>query len=190
MICCYVYDGMADFEITLLMHRLKNTGKRQCVYISEDTKPIQAQSGLTFVPDQTIASVDMSEIEALIIPGGPINNTQNSICNLVTRLAEKGTLVAAICFAPQFLGRAGILNQYTYTTSCSEDKIKQLQVEDPFNREQYRHQRVVIDRNVITAQGFAFVDFAMAVCNYLGIYEGNEERFHQELERVKSNELV
>ncbi len=35
MILCYIYDGMADFEITLILHRLKNTGRRQIVTISE-----------------------------------------------------------------------------------------------------------------------------------------------------------
>ncbi len=97
-------------------------------------------------------------------------------------------LVSAICFAPQFLGRAGILTDYKFTTSCSEEKIKNLGVENPFNWNNYINKRTVVDRNVITAQGFAFVDFAIEVCTYLNIYE-DKEQLRQQLLRVKTNDM-
>lgn len=169
-ILCYIYEGMADFEISLLLHRLKNKGQREIISVSEAAQPLMAQSGLTFVADRLITEIEsLEDIEALIIPGGPIDNGQNEICPLVRAMVEKGRLVAAICFAPQFLGRAGVLEHYRYTTSCSEQKIEQLGCEDPFNRENYVLQRTVVDRNVITAQGYAFVDFAAEVCRYLKV---------------------
>ena len=184
-ILCYIYDGMADFEISLLLHRLRNTGKREIVSISENTELLRAQSGLCYKADKTIADIhDIAEFDAIIIPGGPINNEQNAICDIALKLIKADKLVAAICFAPQFLGRAGILDDYKYTTSCSEDKIKQLCCADPFNRRNYLLQRVVEDRNLITAQGYAFVDFAMKVCDYLHIFE-NEQQRHEQLGRVK-----
>ena len=83
MILCYIYENMADFEITLLLHRLRNTGKKTCVYISDSFNLIKAQSGLTYMADKTINDIkDISDVEALIIPGGPINNQQNGICSL------------------------------------------------------------------------------------------------------------
>ena len=99
-------------------------------------------------------------------------------------MTDKNKLVAAICFAPQFLGRAGILKQYKYTTSCSEQKIESLGCEDPFYRPNYVETRCIRDRNLITAKGYAFVDFAMEVCDTLGIFENPEQRYEQ-LERVK-----
>lgn len=189
MIYCYIYENMADFEITLLLHRLKNTGKKECIYISETTNPIKSQTGLTYIPDKAISSIkDISNIEALIIPGGPINNNMNSICELIKEVITNNKLVAAICFAPQFLGRAGILNDYKYTTSCSKEKIKELQVDDPFNWDNYLHQRIVADRNLITAQGFAFVDFAIEVCKYLRIYT-SDLQLEQQLLRIKTNHM-
>lgn len=184
-ILCYIYEGMADFEITLLLHRLRGTGKREVVIISENTEPLLAQSGLTYLPEKKIEEIsDIDEYEALIIPGGPINNEQNAICRIIREMAAKGKLVAAICFAPQFLGRAGLLEEYAYTTSCSEEKIRQLGVKDPMPRENYREERVIRDRNVITAKGYAFVDFAMAVCDYLDIFEDEKMRYEQ-LGRIK-----
>lgn len=189
MILCYIYENMADFEITLLLHRLRNTGKKTCVYISDSFNLIKAQSGLTYMTDKTINDIkDISDVEALIIPGGPINNQQNGICSLVQELIKQNKLVAAICFAPQFLGRAGILTQYKFTTSCSAEKIVQLGVNDPFCWENYLNQRTVVDRNVITAQGFAFVDFAVEVCKYLHIFE-SELQLEQQLLRLKADTM-
>lgn len=170
-VLCYIYEEMADFEISLVLHRLRNAGNKEIVSISEKTLPIKAQSGLTYIPDMEIAAIkNIDDVEALIIPGGPINNEQNAICSLAVDIASQDKLLAAICFAPQFLGRAGILDKYQYTTSCSIEKIKQLGCEDPFNWNNYINQRTVIDRNVITAQGHAFVDFAVEVCKYLNVF--------------------
>lgn len=184
-ILCYIYDGMADFEISLLLHRLRNTGKKEIVAISEDLSMLTAQSGLHYTADKKIeAVVDFKDVEALVIPGGPINNSQNAICDIICEMINKNKLVAAICFAPQFLGRAGILSRFSYTTSCSVEKIQQLGCEDPFDRSTYINQRCVVDRNLITAQGYAFVDFAEAVCDYLQIFEGDMQKYEQ-LGRIK-----
>lgn len=185
MILCYIYEEMADFEITLLLHRLKNTGKKQIISIASTKECVLAQSGLYIKPDKLISEIiDITEVEALIIPGGPVNNDQNDICDLVKRMVQTNKLVAAICFAPQFLGRAGILENYKFTTSCSEDKIKQLGIKDPYYRPNYKEARVVEDRNIITAQGYAFIDFTMAVCVYLDIFE-SEQQLQEQLGRMK-----
>ena len=184
-ILCYIYENMADFEITLLLHRLCKTGKRDITFISEKTSPLKSETGLTYLPDARILDIaDPTCYEALIIPGGPINPEQNSICETAARMIDAGRLVAAICFAPQFLGRAGILDHYQYTTSCSPEKIKQLGVPDPYPRQNFVTARCVTDRNLITAQGYAFVDFAISVCDYLHIFENDIQRYEQ-LERVK-----
>lgn len=184
IILCYIYDGMADFEITLILHRLNNTGNRRIVSISEQTDVIQGQSGLRFMPMKKISEItDLSNVEALIIPGGPINNEQNAICEMIQRLVEEGKLVAAICFAPQFLGRAGILENYRFTTSCTRKKVAELGLEDPFNWSNYVEERAVRDRNVITAKGYALVDFALLIVEYLDIYSSDEQKYEQ-IERV------
>lgn len=178
MILCYIYDTMADFEVSFLLHRLTNQGLRQVVTVAKTLDPVTSQSGVQFLPHRTIDSVtDTSEVEALLIPGGPVNNDRNEICDLARRLVDEGKLVGAICFGPQFLGRAGILDRYTFTTSCSPEKVKSFGTWDPYNWNHYVSARVHRDRNLITAQGYAFVDFAEAVCDYLHIFKTPEERY-------------
>lgn len=184
-ILCYIYDGTADFEISLLLHRLRNTGNMEIISISENLDILTAQSGLKYIADKTIDELDcLDKFEALIIPGGPINNNQNSICKIALEMISLNKLVAAICFAPQFLGRIGILDNFKYTTSCSEEKIKSLGVKDPFNRFNYIESRTVICKNLITAKGYAFVDFSIAVCDYLNIFESDAQKYDQ-LGRIK-----
>lgn len=184
-ILCYVYDQMADFEVTLLLHRLRNPGGREIVAIADRPEPVTAQSGLRYLPDCTIEEVGpLEQVEALILPGGPINNEQNAVCPLARQLLEQGRLVGAICFAPQFLGRAGVLQSYRYTTSCSPEKIAQQGCADPFCWENFLPRRTVTDRNLITAQGYAFVDFAREVCRYLHIYADPAQE-QEQLGRIK-----
>lgn len=185
-ILCYIYEDMADFEVSLLLHRLRNAGCRRVLAISEDAAPVTAQSGLRYWPDLRIQDAP-TDAEALIIPGGPIRNDQNAILPLCQAMAAQGKLVAAICFGPQFLGRAGLLRGRSYTTSCSPEKIRELGVADPFPRESYRPARVVQDGNLITAQGYAFVDFAAAVCRYLHVFSSPEQEYDQ-LGRVKESD--
>jgi len=179
-VLCYIYEGMADYEISLLLHYLKNIGKREIVTVSEKKKILTGQTGLHFMADVCIDEMNqpnaLEEYEVLVIPGGPINNEQNGICDIVREMTERGKLVAAICFGPQFLARAGVLDEHAYTTSCTEEMIAELGCKDPFSREKWRNARCIVDKNVITAQGHAFVDFAEAVCNYLDIFEHPEQR--------------
>lgn len=169
-ILCYIYEQMADFEVVLLLHKLKNIGKYEIVSVSEDLNLLTAQSGLHYRADMKIEDIaDVSEYDALVIPGGPINNEQNAICPIAIQMEEAGKLIGAICFGPQFLGRAGILDRHKFTTSCGAKWLAKHGIPDPYPRENCIWQDLVSDRNLITAQGGAFVEFAQEMCKYLGV---------------------
>ena len=175
-ILCYVSDEMADFEITLTFQFLKAKGNREIVPVGYGVSPVVGQTGLTFLPQQTLyQAIDLPEVEALIIPGGPIRPQHEELTRLIQKLDAEKKLLAAICFGPQYLGRAGVLDEHRFTTSCSENTIKSLQVPDPYPRRNYVEERVVRDANVITAKGSAFVDFAFAIADYLHVFAGRED---------------
>jgi putative intracellular protease/amidase len=172
-ILCFVSNDMADFEITLVFHKLKTIGNKEIITVGYDVAPVVSESGLTYLPDRNVAqALDLPEVEGLIIPGGPIRSQRRELTELVLKLHDEKKLLAAICNGPQYLARAGILDHRRYTTSCSADTIKSLQVPDPFPRHNYVDERVVRDGHVITAKGRAFVDFAFAIFEYLDIYSG------------------
>ena len=179
-VLCFISDGMADFEVTLIFHKVKTIGHREIITVGYDLSPIVSESGLTYIPNQTLVqAMDLPSIQALIIPGGPIRSQRDELTELILKLYEEKKLLAAICNGPQYLGRAGILDNHRYTTSCSEAAIKALGVSDPFPRDNYVNKRVVQDEHIITAKGRAFVDFSFSVFDYLAIYAGREDEQEQ-----------
>jgi putative intracellular protease/amidase len=174
-ILCFFSETMADFEITLLFHKINTAGNHEIITIGYDTRPIVSESGLTYLPDQPISkALGTADIEALIIPGGPICPQRDELTHLIQLLDQKKKLLAAICNGPQYLGRAGILDRHPFTTSNAQDKIKSLNVADPFPWENYVDERVVQDQHIITAKGRAFVDFSFAVFDYLDIFKNKK----------------
>lgn len=175
-VLCFVSDEMADFEVTLAFQLLKASGGREIVSVGYDRSPVTGQSGFTYLPQATLRqAVDMPDVEALIIPGGPIRAQRQDLTELIQKIDAEKKLLAAICFGPQYLGRAGILDRHCFTTSCSEETIKSLQAPDPFPRKNYVEERVVRDEHVITSKGGAFVDFAFAVSDYLNVFAGKSD---------------
>jgi putative intracellular protease/amidase len=177
-VLCFVSEEMADFEITLAFHFLKAKGNREIVPVGYNLTPVVSQAGFSYLPKQTLVqAMDLAGVEALIIPGGPIRPQRDELTELIQKLDQEKKLLAAICFGPQYLGRAGILDHHRFTTSCSVETIQSLQVRDPYPRYNYIEERVVRDENVITAKGSAFVDFAFAISDYLDIFSGkNDEK--------------
>lgn len=175
-ILCFIYEEMAEFEVTFAFHRLKTVGKREIIPIGYEAKPLVSQSGFTYMPAATVKeAMEFEDVEALIIPGGPICEQKAELTELIQQLYKENKLIAAICNGPQFLGRAGILDHHRYTTSCSEDSIKKSGVADPFPRCNFVRNRVVRDRNIITATGRAFIDFSFEVLDWLHVFENREE---------------
>lgn len=187
-VLCFVSNDMADFEVTLAFQFLKAIGNREIVTVGYDLSPVVSQSGFTYLPACTVEQgMDLAEVEAMILPGGPIRPQRESLTELILQTHRQNRLVAAICFGPQYLGRAGILDHHRYTTSCSAETIRSLGVADPFPRSNYVEARVVQDRQVITAKGGAFVDFAFAVGDALDVFAGKgaerERLFNEMLNR-------
>lgn len=175
-VLCFLYQDMAEFEVTFLFHRLKTLGMKEIISIGYEREPVTSQSGFVFIPNFTVKEAfQFEDVEALIIPGGPITPSSTELTGLLQKLDREGKLLAAICNGPQFLGRAGILDHHQFTTSCSAEHIRSLGVTDPFPRGNYHNQRIVRDENVITATGRAFIDFSFAVFAWLNIFKTGEE---------------
>lgn len=72
-----------------------------------------------------------------------------------------------------------MLHNVKYTTPVIEWSEKHIEVfgeKDPFPRENFISERVVRDSNIITAQGAAFVDFAIEICDWFNLFEDQEDR--------------
>jgi putative intracellular protease/amidase len=184
-VLCFISADMADFEVTLALQILKNIGQRAVIPVGYDLTPVVSQSGFTHLPQLSLEqAMELKDVEALIIPGGPIRPQGAELTRLLQQLDRERKLLAAICFGPQYLGRAGVLDIRRFTTSCAEETIHSLGVSDPYPRQNYVEARMVRDGHVITAKGSAFVDFAFAIADCLGVYvdkPGEMEAFYADI---------
>lgn len=179
-IVCFVTEKYADFEVVLTLHLLRDVGKREIVTVGYSHDPVISLSGVKTVPDCTLEEAALfDDIEAFIMPGGPIRERDERLVSFIRMLDGRQALLAAICFGPQYLARSGVLDTRRYTTSCTPLHIKKKGIDDPFPRANFISERVAKDGNVITAQGHAFVDFAFAVLETVGYDRKDQKALEQ-----------
>lgn len=176
----FIYEQMADFEVTFLTHLLGADAGKEIIPISNDDKCIRSKSGLVYQALMFVKDVTLSDdIEGLIIPGGWNGEVRNELVALIQALHNQNKLLAAICAGPRFLAKAGVLEHLNYTTSITnwtqmhKDTFNE---EDPFPRAHFLDQRLVVDQHIITAKGIAFIDFAIAVCDWFKLFESVEDK--------------
>lgn len=156
----FVYDGAVFFEIVLLSYFLNL--RQEVVYFSIDGKNIKTFEGFEVVPTVKLEDIDVNEINSLIITGGQtdfITNDKNVSCELyglIEELYNKDVLVASIC------GGINIVKNCKF-------------FEDVNNILVDTSKDLVVDKNLITANPNAYVDFAIEVAKYLGIFNDEDD---------------
>lgn len=175
----FIYDDMADFEITFVTHMLGADLGMEIVPISYEDKLIRSKSGVIYKPSKLVKDVLKEEAEGLIIPGGWNGEIRSELIELIQSINSRGKLLGAICAGPRFLAKAGVLDNVKYTTSIvnwTETHEKNYMEEDPFARQNFILDRVIRDGNIITAQGNAFIDFAIEIVDWFGGFEDEEDK--------------
>lgn len=179
-ILVFLYDGMADFEITYATHLLGHELSKQIVPCAYDNKPIKSKGGMIYLPEITVEEAASKDYVGLLIPGGWNPVVKDELLSLINEFFNSDKLLAAICAAPRFLAKAGVLSKVKYTTSIVEWNQARREAfdneDDPFPRENFIDTRVVRDKNVITSKGISFVDFAVEVADYFGQFRNEAEK--------------
>lgn len=127
---------------------------------------ITSSHNVKIIADKKINEVNnILDYDAIVIPGGIPGSTllrdNKKIIEFYQTMYNSGKLVAAICAAPIVLSAAGITNDKEVTSYPGFDK--------EINYKNYNSDKaVVIDKNVITAQGPAVaILFGYEIVNYL-----------------------
>ncbi|MDB2439349.1 type 1 glutamine amidotransferase [Hellea sp.] len=119
---------------------------------SFDTDSISAgeSDSRKITPDMTFEDVDVSDYDAVVIPGGVVNpdklRTSKTAVNIVRDFAKDGKVIAAICHAPWMLAEADILRDREATSYAS---IKT----DMINAgASWKDEAVVVSNGIITSR--------------------------------------
>ena len=91
---------------------------------------------------------------------------------LVGDCLQKGKILGGICDASAFLGTIGVLNDVIHTSNDLTD-LKQWAGDHYTGETKYLHKQAVWDKNIITANGTAPMEFAKEILFALNV--ANEE---------------
>ena len=126
--------------------------------------------------DQVIKDVDIDSIDLLVIPGGEpaplVNNLE--LKSFVENLVAKNKKVAGICGGAGLLAGLGVLKGKK-CTGLSSGKNPNIPSYQYFSESTFLDDYVVVDGNVITAQGQAYVEFAFELARQMGLSENEED---------------
>lgn len=176
-ILCFEYESMADFETALAWYMLGCEAEKEMVNIGYEKAPIKAASKIQYLPEMTVKeAINLDDVDALIIPGGFERECREELIELIRKLHKDKKLICAICAAPEFLAKAGILDSHLYTTTLDEDYFKEEGIEDCFPRQNYLEEKLVRHENVITAKDTSFVDFTIEIMDYFNMFDDVKEK--------------
>jgi cyclohexyl-isocyanide hydratase len=137
-----------------LLHRVPDSAMH---VVWKDTAPVASACGLRLLPTTTLA--DCPPLDVLLVPGGAGTGdliADPTVLDWVATQGRRARFVTAVCTGSLVLGAAGLLDGYEATTHWAYMDILPI-----FGARPVR-QRVVVDRNRITAGGVtAGIDFGL-----------------------------
>ncbi|MCM1137988.1 MAG: DJ-1/PfpI family protein [Duncaniella sp.] len=163
----FLADGFEETEALGTVDLLRRAGVKVSMVSINDTVAVKGAHDIEVAADIILDQEDMTDAEMLILPGGmpgASNLAANAkVCELLVAQHENGGKIAAICAAPAVvLAPLGIIDGYDAT--CYPGFEEQLTAGGAY----VKHQRVAVDRNVITANGPSSVfPFALSIIEAL-----------------------
>lgn len=148
-----VADGFEQSEMTSPRDALTRAGALVEIVSPQDRQVRGWQHtewGDTFAVDRALAAVDVTDYDALVLPGGQMNpdllRVHAKAVQLIRDFHEAGKPIAAICHAPWLLVEAGLVNGLRLTSypSVRTDVVNA--------GGQWQDAEVVEDRGIITSR--------------------------------------
>lgn len=163
-----LYPDFSLQEITCLTLALALWFGETIDFLASECKPYRSEEGLQTVPTKSIAEAKITDYACVILPGtiNPLPALYDERLIAFLKSGEGTDVVfAAISSAPLLLAKAGALKGRKFTAGFF------MQMADVFpfvEKENFVHEGVVCDGNVITGIGMFFREFAQAVLQRFG----------------------
>jgi 4-methyl-5(b-hydroxyethyl)-thiazole monophosphate biosynthesis len=172
-----VYPTFSEFEISIATAILKT--HFDIITASDSLSPVIGESSIRVLPHNTFEEIEIEigEYVGIIIPGGDLYYIKDSdaLFRLVEEFYTQDKIVAAICSGAYALARAGVLKDNLYTVTLSKDQRDFLGC---FNEENFTYENIVKSKNIITAQGHAFVEFGLEIAKRLNVFKEEYREFY------------
>lgn len=166
-----ILQQYADWEAAYISSAVSmlGQGKYEIKTVSLSKDAVLSIGGFKVLPDYDVTSVP-DDYEALILIGGMTWRSENTqqIKKLARDCFEKGKIIGGICDASAFLGTAGVLNNVVHTGNDLND-LKQWAGSAYTGEAKYIAKQAIRDKNVITANGTAPMEFAKEILSALNV---------------------
>ena len=165
-VALFIENGSEELELIAPLDVMRRANLEVDVISANNEDFITSAHNVKIMADKKIEEVNnILDYDAIVIPGGMPGSTllrdNKKIIEFYQTMYNSGKLVAAICAAPIVLSAAGITDDKEVTSYPGFDK--------EINCKTYNSEKaVVVDKNVITAQGPAVaILFGYEIVNYL-----------------------
>jgi putative intracellular protease/amidase len=184
------YDGFAEFEVVLaglILHH-----QHDVIAVALEDREYRSGENQRFCVDQIIRDIDVDSIDLLIIPGeDPVLLIENrELRGFVEDLVAKNKKIGGICGGASVLAGFGVLKGKKCTGMTSgvkpSDRPNVNTEYEYYSESIVSDEHVVVDGNIITAQGQAYVEFAVELARQMGIYEHEGEDYDVDLNWLKN----
>ncbi|MFW6120126.1 MAG: DJ-1/PfpI family protein [Petrotogales bacterium] len=173
----FIYNEMVDYEFSLAADLIGFSEEFEVFMVSYEKSPVKSKSGIVYQPTYGLDEIlEIDNIDGIVITGGWKRKKDERLTAFLEKLNKEEKLIAAICAGPEFLTDTNILKSHNYTSSLPHEEYVNNNEEDPFPREKFIDEFVVRDRNLITAKGEAFIDFAIEIADWLGVFENFDKK--------------
>lgn len=168
-----LYPNFSLQEITCLTSALTVWFGEKIDFIASENKSYYSEEGMCVIPSKTIREVNITDYDCVILPGTinplPALYDENLI-NFLKSGVNTNVVYAAISSAPLLLAKAGVLHGKKFTAGFF---MQMTEVYSFIEKENFTHQGIVCEGNVITGIGMFFREFAEAVLQRFGYDIGN-----------------
>ena len=181
-VLCIIYPNFSLYEITTLTSTLALSFDVTIDYVASEHSIVISEDGLPCLPTKTLDQICIEEYSCIILPGmvniGPALQDEK-LASFLRELGEQDILITAISSAPILLAKAGLLNDTKFTGGIWQNFFDYFEF---LPRENFKAKAVLQDKNIITAIGFAHLEFARKVIFSLGLAENTDNYFKEQNE--------
>ena len=181
-VLCVIYPNFSLYEIATLTSTLALSFDITIDYVASNHSMIVSEDGLPCQPTKTLNQIRLEDYSCVILPGmvniGPALQDEK-LNSFLKGLGKQDILIAAISSAPILLVKAGLLKDTKFTGGIWQNFFDYFEF---LPRENFKAKAVLQDKNIITAIGFAHLEFARKVIFSLGLAENTDNYFKEQNE--------
>ena len=181
-VLCVIYPNFSLYEIATLTSTLALSFDITIDYVASNHSMIVSEDGLPCQPTKTLNQIRLEDYSCVILPGmvniGPALQDEK-LNSFLKGLGKQDILIAAISSAPILLAKAGLLKDTKFTGGIWQNFFDYFEF---LPRENFQPKVLVQDKQIITAIGFAHLEFARKVILSLGLAENTDNYFKEQNE--------